>query len=189
MACGSRLAESIELAIRHGEGTVVVSAICAGGRRGVRRRSGKKLVSARSMLAPTASSASRNWSRGPSVSTVPTAPARSAKGWARTSTFDPELVMPDSELSLAGGAIAPWKGRPAGSAVGTGKSWPILSRRRAFRLVDAARSAGSPKPRQQLCCTATANRFPAWLDALRTASTSRPLDPAKHERLETFRGA
>ena len=72
--------------------------------------SGTTGCSARSTPARTARSATRNWSRGPSASTVPTGPVRRAKGWASRVAFDPELVLPDAQLSLADGAIAPWKG-------------------------------------------------------------------------------
>ena len=47
-------------------------------------------------------------SRATSPSTRRTAPARPAPASARRCEFDPELVMPNRELSLAQGAIVPW---------------------------------------------------------------------------------
>ena len=111
----ARLAESIRLAVTHGEGAVLVSYSGAGRERRrpmprTARTPGTSSSSARCTPARTARSASRSSSRARSASTAPTARARRAKGWAARVQFDPELVLPDESLSLADGAIAPWKG-------------------------------------------------------------------------------
>ena len=66
--------------------------------------------SARNTPAPTARSATKNWSRARSVSTARTARARNAKGSACRVTFDPELVVPDASLSLGGRGHRAWQG-------------------------------------------------------------------------------
>ena len=91
-----------------------------------RRPAGRSLArpsfSARSTPAPTARSATRSSSRGPSASTAPTAPARRAKGWASRVAFDPDLVLPDA------GAVAGRRGDRA------------LERRHAGRAAEASQS-------------------------------------------------
>ena len=104
-----RLAESVRLALRHGEGLVVASCeeragtLAAKAPRGTRSHfrgrpckqisrttrenrdsplSGATSFSARSTRAPIAASASRRSSRGRSASTVPTGHVPAAKGWA-----------------------------------------------------------------------------------------------------------
>ena len=88
------------------------------------RRLAGPACSARCTPARTARSASRNWSRGRSASTAPTARVRGAKGLGGVEQFDPELVVPDAELSLAGGAIAPWKGVKPDPSRSTSRGWP-----------------------------------------------------------------
>ncbi len=46
--------------------------------------------------------------RACSPSTTPSAPAPPAPAWAPSMKVDPELVIPDKELSILDGAITPW---------------------------------------------------------------------------------
>ena len=66
--------------------------------------------------------------------------------------FDPELVVPDDSLSLADGAIAPWKGAAAGRKTQQhqARTAPTFSTRRWHRLEYAARRTASRKAREQL---------------------------------------
>ena len=78
----SRLAESLRLAVRHGEGVVIV---CYQARpAGPDAADGvwRDWLFSTSTPARTAGSASRNWSRARSASTARTEPVRAARGWA-----------------------------------------------------------------------------------------------------------
>ena len=72
-----RLAESVRLALRHGDGLLVASFED----KPPAARAGKTGSLARNMPAPTASSASRNWNPARSASIALTARVRRAKGW------------------------------------------------------------------------------------------------------------
>ena len=76
----ARIGESVELAIRFGEGVVLACYLDAVARAAT---SGVTCCSARGMPARTVGSATRSWNRARSVSTVPTVSARPAKGWVR----------------------------------------------------------------------------------------------------------
>ena len=66
--------------------------------------------SARSTPARTARSATRSWSRGRSASTARTGRVRRARGSGRAWRSTRSWSCPTPSLSLAAGAVAPWKG-------------------------------------------------------------------------------
>ncbi|MEQ8790978.1 MAG: excinuclease ABC subunit UvrA [Pirellulaceae bacterium] len=108
-----RLAESIQLAVRHGEGLVVACyydeenpAEAPEGAKGVwRDRLFSTLYACPNCDISYEELEPRTFSFN---SPYGACPQCDGLGW-RTE-FDPELVLPDVSLSLAGGAVAPWKG-------------------------------------------------------------------------------
>jgi excinuclease ABC subunit A len=105
-----RLAESIQLAVRHGEGLVVACYYDEGeagdGAGGVwRDRLFSTLYACPNCDISYEELEPRTFSFN---SPYGACPQCHGLGW-RTE-FDPELVLPDLSLSLAGGAVAPWKG-------------------------------------------------------------------------------
>jgi excinuclease ABC subunit A len=107
----SRLAESIRLAVKHGEGLVLaVYEKKPGGSKSTWRES---LFSTRYACPNCRISYEelepRTFSFNSPYGACPT-----CEGLGVRVQFDPELVVPDRGLSLAGGAIAPWKGAPPG---------------------------------------------------------------------------
>jgi excinuclease ABC subunit A len=105
-----RLAESIQLAVRHGEGLVVACYYDEGetgdGAGGVwRDRLFSTLYACPNCDISYEELEPRTFSFN---SPYGACPQCHGLGW-RTE-FDPELVLPDLSLSLSGGAVAPWKG-------------------------------------------------------------------------------
>ena len=136
------------------------------------------------MPAPIARSVTRNWSRAVLVSTAPTAPVRSARVFARVA-FDPELVIPKLELSLADGAIVPWR-----------DASPAALRKLKQQLRDWMAAAGfrwntpleklKPKTREELL-HGDGKEFLGVLVMLEKEYVTTISEP-KRQRLEAFRG-
>ena len=94
--------------------------------------------SASTSRAPSAACRSRSWRRATSRSTRPTAPARTCSGLGTTFEVDPELVVPDPDLSIDEGAITPWK-RPDRRVLPA----PARGRGRELRLLSPTRRGRS----------------------------------------------
>jgi excinuclease ABC subunit A len=112
---GPRLAESIHLAVKHGDGLVVAAYDQrtpdqrARGANGVWR---DRLFSTRYACPNCKISYEelepRTFSFNSPYGVCPT-----CEGLGAREEFDPDLVIPDKSLSLASGALAPWRGAPA----------------------------------------------------------------------------
>ena len=100
--------------------------------------------------------------------------------------FDPELVLPDPELSLAAGAIAPWKGVPPAAEQRHKKLLQEFVAAAGFRW-NTSLSKLKPKVRQQLL-EGNGKRFLGVLKLLEKEYVTT-LNESKRQRLETFRGA
>ena len=87
------------------EGVVEIELVPRDGRG---RRAPRRSRSASTSPARSASSPTRSWRPATSRSTRPTAPARTCDGLGTTFEVDPELVVPNPDLSVGEGAIAPW---------------------------------------------------------------------------------
>ena len=104
-------------------------------------------------------------------------------GWK--TQFDPDLILPDAELSLAAGAIAPWR-----ASAGT------LGKRHQAELTEFVEHSGidcaeplaqwKPKAREQLLA-GDGKSFSGLLTMLEQEYVTAT-EPAKRERLEAFRG-
>ncbi len=180
----SRLAESVDLAVRHGEGAVVVVYLpppAAGQPPGEWR---EELFSTLAACPNCKLSFEELEPRSFSFNS-PYGACPECEGLGSKTQFDPDLVLPQPELSLAGGAIAPWKG--------TGGT---LGKRHQAELAEFAERAGidrdlplaewKPKHREQLL--AGDGRSFAGLLTMLEQEYVTATDPAKRERLEAFRG-
>jgi excinuclease ABC subunit A len=117
----ARLAEAVELAIREGKGEALVIEQLADGRAGQERRFGTSRACcghAFPELSPQRFSFNS-----------PLGMCAACNGLGTRVDVDPELVIPDHELSLRKGAIAPWKG-----AMERGEGW-------TFRIIEALSKA------------------------------------------------
>jgi len=120
----NRLAESVRLALKHGEGTIRISYLTPGARVDA---NGEEKHSTRGGAGPDwlervfstlyacpdckrnlAEVEPRTFSFNSPYGACPT-----CQGLAAREGFDPELVLPDISLSLPGGALAPWRGATA----------------------------------------------------------------------------
>ncbi len=144
--------------------------------------------SAPSTPAPTARSATRSWSRGPSASTAPTGRVRRARGWARAWRSIRSWSCPTRSLSLAAGAIAPWKGdTPAAVRKHQSHLRPFLAK--AGIRWNTPLEKLTPKLREQLLHGDGKQFRRRAGDAGKGVRRHEPAKTKPGERLEAFRGA
>ena len=107
------------------------------------------------------------------------------EGLGSRTAFDPELVLPDATLSLAAGAVAPWKGEtPAALQKRQNHLRPFLAK--AGIRWNTPLDSLSPKLREQLL-HGTGKRFPGVLGMLEKEYATTASEP-KRQKLEAFRG-
>jgi len=98
----ARLAESIQLAIRNGEGVVIASILDASGAWVDRLYS--TMYACPNCQISLAEVEPRTFSFNSPYGACP-----QCEGLGQRNEFDPELVLPNLQLPLSGGAVAPWK--------------------------------------------------------------------------------
>jgi excinuclease ABC subunit A len=96
----ARLADAVELALKHGEGTLIASV--AGG---------EDLVFSEKLSCPTCGISYPEITPRFFSFNNPTGACPECDGLGATSVVDPELVVPDHSLSIREGALAPWRRR------------------------------------------------------------------------------
>jgi len=107
----NRVAESVRLALKHGEGALRISYLtpeakeAAGGNGSWQERVFSTLYACPDCKRNLAEVEPRTFSFN-----SPYGACRSCEGLAAREGFDPELVLPDLSLSLGEGALAPWRG-------------------------------------------------------------------------------
>ncbi len=176
-----RLAESIQLAVRHGDGLVMAS---YERRPGARDQWNDELFSTR-YACPDCRIGFHELEPRTFSFNSPYGACPRCEGLGVLVGFDPELVLPDAALSLAEGAIAPWKG-----------ATPAKQRKHKASLQDFLASARlawdapverlNPRQREQLL-HGDGKQFPGVLTMLEkeyATTMSRP----RRQRLEAFRG-
>jgi len=176
-----RIAESIQLAVDHGDGLVLVSFDRKSHGQGAwEDRLFSTLYACPNCQISYEELEPRTFSFNSPYGACPT-----CEGLGCRVEFDPELVVPDPSLSLAEGAIAPWKiAGPAKQKRYRDQLAPFL--KAAGADWDTPLEALKPKTRQRLL-RGDGRRFPgilAMLDREYQATTSE----RTRRRLETFRG-
>jgi excinuclease ABC subunit A len=176
-----RLCESVDLAVRHGDGLVLASY--------EEQRPGAstwhdELFSTRYACPNCRISYEELEPRTFSFNS-PYGACTECEGLGARVAFDPELVMPEVGLSLAGGAIAPWKGAPPGAVRKIKNQLREFMSRVRFRW-DTPLARLQPQIRRQLL-HGDGKRFPGVLAMLEKeyATTTRE---SNRQRLEAFRG-
>jgi excinuclease ABC subunit A len=177
-----RLAESIQLAVRHGEGLMLVSeeAKGPGGEVAWRDELFSTLYACPNCKLSYEELEPRTFSFNSPYGACP-----ACEGLGARTAFDPELVLPDPQLSLADGAIAPWKGATA-----------LAARKHQRLLADWLEKAGlqwkstlaeaKPKAVEQLL-HGDGKEFPGVLVLLEKEYATTTND-ARRQKLEAFRG-
>jgi excinuclease ABC subunit A len=107
---GPRLAESIDLAITHGEGSLLAS-YEERGKSGEGKTWRDRLFSTQ-FACPNCKISFEELEPRTFSFNSPYGACPQCEGLGARVGFDPELVVPDWSLSLSGGAIAPWKNAP-----------------------------------------------------------------------------
>jgi excinuclease ABC subunit A len=185
----TRLAESTRLALSHGEGAVLV-AYLAPGKNGEavardKQNWAEQLYSTLYACPHCKISFEELEPRTFSFNS-PYGACPSCEGLGERVQFDPELVIPDDTLSLAAGAIAPWK-----------QATPTELRKEKARLKEFLAGAGldwktplsdwKAKAREQLL-HGDGKAFGGLLTLLEQQYVTQ-LQPARRQRLESFRGS
>ena len=177
-----RLAESIQLAVRHGDGLVLTS-------HEQRQASGQSIwhdeLFSTLYACPDCKLSYEELEPRTFSFNSPYGVCPACEGLGNRVAFDPELVIPDLQLSLAEGAIAPWKGANPNAA----RKYRELLR----EWSSAAKGSWTtplaelkPKMLQQLL-HGDGKRFPGLLTILEKEYATTASEQ-KHQRLETFRG-
>ena len=180
-----RLAESVNLAVLHGEGTLIVSYQEAGAANGSppiwRDELFSTLYACPNCKISFEEIEPRTFSFNSPYGACPT-----CEGLGSRVEFDPELVLPNEELSLAGGAIAPWK-----SSGGADESRHKAFSREFLELTgfDMESPLSKLKPAQrQTLLRGNGKNFAGLLIELEKEYATATKASAR-ERLEGFRGA
>jgi excinuclease ABC subunit A len=176
-----RLAESINLAVRFGDGLVIV---CRETKANGASAWHDSLFSTH-YACPNCKISYEELEPRTFSFNSPYGACPECEGLGAKVAFDPELVMPDDSLSLASGAIVPW--RNAGATV---------ERKLRAALKDFLQAAGvrwntpisgySPKARQQLL-TGNGKTFGGAMELLEKQYVTTLNEP-KRQMLEAFRG-
>jgi excinuclease ABC subunit A len=186
-----RLAEAVDRAVRHGEGVVIVCRLAAGGAGWEDQVYSTRYACPACKLSFTEIEP-RSFSFNSPYGACPT-----CEGLGVREQFDRELVVPDAGLSLAGGAVAPWRGKARGrratSGNGAAKARRTESRRAALEAL--AKAVGGevgvpladwPPKRRERLLDGDGKQFAGLLATLETEYAAA--DDDERERLEAFRG-
>jgi excinuclease ABC subunit A len=112
----NRLAESVRLALKHGDGSLRISFLSPDakakidGKNGAAHADWQERVFSTSYACPDCKRNLEEVEPRTFSFNSPYGACRSCDGLAAREGFDPELVLPDPSLSLADGALAPWRG-------------------------------------------------------------------------------
>ena len=94
-----RLADSVETALALAEGLIDIAVVDGETDSTLLREASR---------APSTACRCPSWRRACSRSTRRTAPARRCHGLGATPELDPDLIVPDAEVSISDGALLPW---------------------------------------------------------------------------------
>ncbi len=176
-----RIAESINLAVRHGDGLVLAAHEEKTGGGSVWR---DRLFSTQ-YACPNCKISYEELEPRTFSFNSPYGACPACEGLGSRVAFDPELVLPDASLSMAAGAVAPWKGETA-AALRKRQNLiqPFLAK--AGMAWDEPLASLSPKLRGQLLHGA-GERFAGVLTMLEKEYATTT-NETKRQRLEAFRG-
>ncbi|MBN1393869.1 MAG: excinuclease ABC subunit UvrA, partial [Pirellulales bacterium] len=176
-----RIAESIDLAIRHGDGVVVAAH--------ERKRAGEtqwqdRLFSTR-YACPNCGTGFEELEPRTFSFNSPYGACPRCGGMGSREAFDPELVVPDWSLSLTDGAVAPWRGESAAAASKREKYLlPFLSKEGIDRSTPLDEL--TPKRRERFL-HGSSKQYPGLLAILEKEYSSTGSEQ-KRRRLDAFRG-
>ena len=105
----TRVAESVQLALRHGEGLVVLAVLATGA--DAKTGAWQDQVFSTEHACPQCGLSYEEVEPRTFSFNSPYGACRSCDGLGSRVAFDPELVLPDRTMSLATGVVAPWRGR------------------------------------------------------------------------------
>ena len=177
-----RLAESIQLAVKHGDGLVLASYE-------QRRRSGETVwrdeLFSTQYACPNCRLSYEELEPRTFSFNSPYGACPTCEGLGARVAFDPDLILPDRQLSLAGGAIAPWKGLSPGSMR---KHREHLRPWLEAARIDAKTPLAEWKPKQfEQFLHGDEKQFHGILAMLEKEYETTASEP-KRQRLDAFRG-
>jgi excinuclease ABC subunit A len=176
-----RIAESINLAVRHGDGLV----LAAHEEKTAGEAAWHDRLFSTQYACPNCKISYEELEPRTFSFNSPYGACPACEGLGSRTAFDPELVLPDATLSLAVGAVVPWKG-----------DTPAVLQKRQNQLRPFLAKAGirwntpldslSAKLREQLL-HGTDKRFPGILGMLEKEYATTASEP-RRQKLEAFRG-
>ncbi len=177
----ARLAESIHLAIDHGEGAVLVCYEERGEKESIwHDRIFSTLYACPNCKISYEELEPRTFSFNSPYGACP-----ECDGLGSLSAFDPELLVPDAKLSIPRGALAPWRDAPEAFWEKLRKhAEPILEK---FELRWTAAWEKWPDEAKELFLKGSVKRFPGVI-ALLEKEFAESAGEARRRELEAFRG-
>ena len=176
-----RIAESINLAVRHGDGLV----LAAHEEKTAGVAAWHDRLFSTQYACPNCKISYEELEPRTFSFNSPYGACPACEGLGARTAFDPELVLPDATLSLAAGAVAAWKGEtPAALQKRQNQLRPFLAK--AGIRWNTPLDSLSPKLREQLL-HGTDKRFPGILGMLEKEYATTASEP-KRQKLEAFRG-
>jgi excinuclease ABC subunit A len=181
----ARLAESVRLALHHGDGVLAISFQTVDDRDADGDTWQSRIFNTRYACPTCKSSVAEIEPRTFSFNS-PYGACPACSGMGASDGFDPELVVPDWSLSLSGGAIAPWRG---GSKKLREKREALLADFLTAANVDADTPLENwPPARRQALLTGDGKKFPGVLMHLEMDFAAATKESVR-DRLEEFRGS
>jgi len=182
----ARLGESIQLAVRHGDGLVVACYHTNGDAADRRANNGwRDELFSTAYACPNCQVSYEELEPRTFSFNSPYGACADCDGLGTREEFDPELVIPNPELSLAAGALAPWKGSPGPPSKLSAALQPLLEAHQFD--ANTPLSEIPPKLQEKILRGDHKSKFSGVLVLLEKefATTTRQ---ARQEQLATFRG-
>lgn len=181
----ARLAESVNLAVRHGEGAVIVTQLDPNAENKKDPSAWLDELYSTQYACPVCKTSLAELEPRTFSFNSPYGACPACEGLGSKVEFDPDLVVPDWNLSMEQGAVAPWKGSTAAALKKErAQVEPFLARNQA--AWDAPLAELKPKAREQFL-RGDGKAFLGVLTLLEKQFATAT-KPAVRQKLETFRG-
>jgi excinuclease ABC subunit A len=177
-----RLAESVDMALSHGEGAILVSELAPGAAANNAQADWRESLYSTLNACPNCKSSFQDLEPRSFSFNSPYGACPKCDGLGVLAQFDSELVLPDESLSLTAGAVAPWRGSVRRQERHAEQIEQLL----AAAGVDADTPLADYKPKGRQLLWNGDEKHQGLLTLLEKdyATATKPED---RERLETFR--
>jgi excinuclease ABC subunit A len=179
----TRIAESVQLALRHGPGLIVAATLAPGA--DSKTGTWEDLLFSTQHACPICGLSYEELEPRTFSFNSPYGACRTCDGLGSRVAFDPDLVVPDRTLALSAGAVVPWRGAPAAVSAKHRREIAPFAATHEFRWNTPLESL-KPQVFDALLC-GEGSEFPGILGMLEREFAGATT-PAALQRWEKFRG-